>query len=197
MSAIRRSPGSFRPYLAMIDSNEQRPSTCPSSAPSTSKGSAPCSRATRETSPSSTYRNSAPGSMSRRISHGHAIRSTAAFFRVTHFISATAQAIPGGVISEHGSARVFRDDLPAGRESLRHLPAGDSPRTDATRFSPPHHAKHQHRRTLLGNLGDPVDVGISARVPDAVEASEVKQQSVTRTNANLGETSDIPDNESR
>src|SRR5438105_3220401 len=82
--ARRARPGSSSPYLTRIDSKEQRPSTCPSSAPSTSNGVASFSFATRPTSRGSTYRNSASASMKRRTSHGHAIRSTAAFLRVTH-----------------------------------------------------------------------------------------------------------------
>src|SRR5438445_10077157 len=82
--ARRARPGSLSPYLTRIDSKEQRPSTCPSSAPSTSNGVASFSFATRPTSRGSTYRNSASASMKRRTSQGHAIRSTAAFLRVTH-----------------------------------------------------------------------------------------------------------------
>src|SRR5438093_2698871 len=84
--ARRPRAGSSRPYLSKMDSNEHRPSTWPSSAPSTSNGTASFSRATRATSCGSTYRNSASLSRNRRISHGHAIRSTAAFFRVTNRI---------------------------------------------------------------------------------------------------------------
>src|SRR5216684_12468 len=86
ISPSRRRAGSSRPYSTRIDSKLQRPATCPSSAPSTSNGLAPSSRAIWSTSFGSTYRNSASGSTNRLINQGHAIRSTAAFFRVTHRI---------------------------------------------------------------------------------------------------------------
>src|SRR5260370_12562043 len=47
---------------------------------------APSRCATAETSSAGTNRNCASSSMKRLISHGQAIRSTLAFFRVTHFI---------------------------------------------------------------------------------------------------------------
>src|SRR2546430_5595911 len=50
---------------------------------------APCRSAADATSLTGTYRNSASGSTNLLISHGHAIRSTLAFFRVTHLISST------------------------------------------------------------------------------------------------------------
>src|SRR5215472_4871367 len=85
--ARRSRPRSWRPYLTMIDSKLQRPSTWPSSTSFTSYGMAPSRSATAGTSSTGTYRNSASASTNRRISHGHATRSTLAFFRVTHFIT--------------------------------------------------------------------------------------------------------------
>src|SRR5439155_22500319 len=82
----RSTAGSFKAYLRMIDSKLHRPSMRPSSTPPTSYGIAASRSATAVTSGAGTYRNSASGSMKRLMSHGHAIRSTLAFFLVTHFI---------------------------------------------------------------------------------------------------------------
>src|SRR6266496_3008715 len=49
---------------------------------------APSLSATAGTSSTTMYRNSASGSTNRRMSQGHATRSTLAFFRVTHFMTA-------------------------------------------------------------------------------------------------------------
>src|SRR3989440_4559941 len=108
MLARRPRAGSSRPYLSRMDSNEHRPSTWPSSAPSTSNGTASFSRATRATSCGSTYRNSASLSRNRRISHGHAIRSTAAFFRVTNRIY-RSPSIAAGTLSAGMLLEMHRD----------------------------------------------------------------------------------------
>src|ERR1700693_4686689 len=86
MVGSRCSSGSASWYLTMIDSKLQRPSICPSSAPLTSYGIASSRCTTVATSSAGTKRNSASLSMKRLMSQGHAIRSTLAFFRVTHFI---------------------------------------------------------------------------------------------------------------
>src|SRR5690349_14137073 len=100
-----------------MDSNEQRPSTWPSSAPSTSYGIASCSRATRCTSAGSTYRNSASLSTNRLISQGHAIRSTAAFLRVTNFmrllLCGAFDGAFGGVPAARGKVIAFDDSSQA------------------------------------------------------------------------------------
>src|SRR5512132_2088450 len=70
----------------MNASKLHRGPSCDSSTPTTSNGMAPDSRATRATSSGGTNRNSAPGSMKRSISQGHAIRSIFGRSRVTHFI---------------------------------------------------------------------------------------------------------------
>src|SRR5262245_13760323 len=76
----------FNPYLSIRLSNEHRPPTCPNSTPGTSYGAAPSRSAVAITSSAGTNRNSASGSMNRRISQGQATRSTLASPRVTHFI---------------------------------------------------------------------------------------------------------------
>jgi hypothetical protein len=82
----RRRPGSFRSYLPMMDSKEQRPSWWPSSTPGASKGTAPVSCATRSISLFGTNRNSASLSTKRLISHGRATRSTWTCERVTQCV---------------------------------------------------------------------------------------------------------------
>src|SRR5207244_663878 len=87
IEASRASAASSpNPNESMSTSNEQSPSRCVYSAPGASKECAPSRSATASTSSRATNRNWAPGSMKRRINHGHATRSTFAFSRVTHFM---------------------------------------------------------------------------------------------------------------
>src|SRR5579864_2994817 len=65
-----------------------------------------CSRsATARTSSAGTYRKTGSLSTNFRISHGHAIRSTFAFLRVTHFIVVLLRGMPRAVarVAEGGS----------------------------------------------------------------------------------------------
>src|SRR6266404_6151883 len=75
----------------MNASKLQRGPSWDSSTPSTSNGTAPISRATRDTSSGDTNRNSASLSMKRSISQGHAIRSILGRSRVTHFIPTSSE----------------------------------------------------------------------------------------------------------
>src|SRR3989442_9889273 len=90
ISAMSRSAGSVSLYFLMIASKLHRSSPPSlkwnSSAPGLSYGMAPCSFATSKTFSRGTNRNSAFESTNLVMSHGHAIRSTFAFSRVTHFI---------------------------------------------------------------------------------------------------------------
>src|SRR5512143_1791616 len=83
--ASRSSPGSFRPYFRMIDSNEQRPSSpWPSSTPGASNGMAPRSLTIWGSWLTGANRNSASLSMKRVMSQGQATRSTCTCERVIH-----------------------------------------------------------------------------------------------------------------
>src|SRR5439155_21274658 len=86
MRASWASDGSCSWYLSRNASKLQRGPSCDSSTPSTSKGIAPVSCATRATSLGGTNRNSASLSIKRSMSHGHAIRSIFGLSLVTHFI---------------------------------------------------------------------------------------------------------------
>src|SRR5436190_19081163 len=67
--------------------------------PAASKGVAFSRLATSFTLSVGTYRNSAFGSTKRVINHGHAIRSTFAFSRVTHFTISPRAASPRAYMS--------------------------------------------------------------------------------------------------
>src|SRR2546426_10184069 len=86
MGARARRVGSSSLYFSRKASNEQRSPWWPSSTPGMSYGIAPSRSATCRTWSLGTNRNVGSRSMNRLISHGHAMRSTRAFSRVTHFI---------------------------------------------------------------------------------------------------------------
>src|SRR2546426_4411087 len=92
ISAMSRSAGSVSLYFLMIASKLHRSSPPSlrwnSSAPGLSYGIAPCSFATSRTFSRGTNKKSALESTNFVMSHGHAIRSTFAFSRVTHFMEA-------------------------------------------------------------------------------------------------------------
>src|SRR2546425_3259296 len=92
ISAMSRSAGSVSLYFLMIASKLHRSSPPSlkwnSSAPGLSYAIAPCSFATSRTFSRGTNKKSAFESTNFVMSHGHAIRSTFAFSRVTHFMEA-------------------------------------------------------------------------------------------------------------
>jgi hypothetical protein len=87
--AARRSSGSVaKPNSSTITSNVQVSPRWLQNTPSTSKGVAAYRSATPSTSAGATNRNTARGSMKRRISHGQAMRSTLGRARVTQTVRA-------------------------------------------------------------------------------------------------------------
>src|SRR5207248_7646805 len=103
-----------------------------------SYGVAPSRLATSSTCSLGTKRNVACRSMNRAISHGHAIRSTRAFSRVTHFMARSCS----GVMSVASSvARGARERRPAsgaaGRARRARQPAAEADEAPAKRVRIP------------------------------------------------------------
>src|SRR5690348_18372747 len=82
--------------------------------------------------------------------------------------SAAAKPVPRGVVAEHRPAGLFAGDLPAATKPLRDLVRAHAPRPDAPGISAPHHGEEQHRRTRRSDRGCAANVGVAARVRDAV-----------------------------
>jgi hypothetical protein len=98
----------FRFHFATMTSNVQVSPRWLQNTPSTSKGVALNLSATPSTSAGATNRNTARGSMKRRISHGHAMRSTLGRTRVTQTVRPCASS--GGILA------VFTRGRPALRQ---------------------------------------------------------------------------------
>src|SRR5439155_4094559 len=94
-------------------------------------------------------------------------------------------------------AFVLLDHLPAWPEPLRDFIPRYSARADTRRLLPPDEAEQPHRRARRRDLGGTLDVGVAARVRNAVKTSEIQQQAEAGSDAELHEAGDVAHHQPR